>query len=92
MIMGKDGLQKWKYQSEEKVKKDISIATKASKDESLSWTARICAMAIANDVAGLKRVFETSDKRIKMMIVVIHNMMTALSLSLEATPSIGMQL
>ena len=43
MIMGKDGLQKWKYQSEEKVKKDISIATKASKDESLSWTARICA-------------------------------------------------
>lgn len=62
MVMGTDGLQKWKCQSEEKIKKDISIAIKASTDESLSWTARICAMAIANDVEGLKRVFETSDE------------------------------
>ncbi|KAL9190108.1 hypothetical protein ACHAXT_007319 [Thalassiosira profunda] len=61
MVIGQDGLDQWTVQCNNDVSKEISIAADAAKDKSLSWTARMCAMAIANDVDGLTDAFRVPD-------------------------------
>lgn len=56
-VVGNDGWDQWRAQSKISVERDIALARDVLKDETLSWTARMCAMAIANDVTSLKRAY-----------------------------------
>ena len=40
-----------------RVERDVAIARRASVEESLTWTARLGAMAICNDVDALRVAF-----------------------------------
>ena len=57
MVTGKDGWHHWQAQSEIQIRRDRSVAKDAALDKTLPWTARVCAMAIANDVDALKKAF-----------------------------------
>jgi len=57
-VVGDSGFKQWKLDSEKMVAKKISLAKEAAQDTSLSWTARICAWAIANDTESLKSAFD----------------------------------
>ncbi|KAL7548726.1 hypothetical protein ACHAWF_011990 [Thalassiosira exigua] len=57
-VVGDAGWARWKIDSEDMVAKKISIAKITANDTSLSWSARICAAAVANDINALKSAFK----------------------------------
>jgi len=58
MVAGKDGWDYLKSRSKEQEDSKRRIALEAKSDLSLSWTARLCAMAIADDADALKEAFK----------------------------------
>ena len=44
-----------------RVERDVAIARRASVEESLTWTARLGAMAICNDVDALRVAFRNPE-------------------------------
>ena len=61
LVSGEEGFNQWKAQSKIEVERKISVAKDAALDESLSWMARICVMAIANDAFALENAFRNVD-------------------------------
>jgi len=61
MVAGKDGWDYLKSRSKKFVEEEKKIASEAKDDISLSWTARLCAMAIADDDDALKEAFKNEN-------------------------------
>ncbi|EJK73516.1 hypothetical protein THAOC_04856, partial [Thalassiosira oceanica] len=62
LVVGRDGLAQWKDSSTREVERKVAIARRASTDESLTWTARLSAMAISNDVGALRAAFRDPEE------------------------------
>jgi hypothetical protein len=63
LVLGQEGVAHWKTVCEAAKAKQIRIAECTKDDPTVSWTARLCAMAICNDMAGLRAAFhDKTDK------------------------------
>eukprot|EP00978_Attheya_sp_CCMP212_P000811 scaffold1708_cov61-Attheya_sp.AAC.2 len=63
LVLGQEGVAHWKTSREAAEAKKIRIAECTKDDPTVSWTARLCAMALCNDVAGLQAAFrDTADE------------------------------
>lgn len=61
MIIGKGGLHAWKIETKNHKDSIIAVANDAVRDMTLSWTARIIAMAVSDDVDNLKTAFANTN-------------------------------
>eukprot|EP00978_Attheya_sp_CCMP212_P019026 scaffold52785_cov41-Attheya_sp.AAC.1 len=57
LVLGQEGVAHWKTSREAAEANKIRIAECTKDDPTVSWTARLCAMALCNDMAGLRAAF-----------------------------------
>eukprot|EP00978_Attheya_sp_CCMP212_P030212 scaffold110317_cov55-Attheya_sp.AAC.1 len=62
-VLGQEGVAHWRTSRDAAEANKIRIAECTKDDPTVSWTARLCAMALCNDVAGLRTAFnDKADK------------------------------
>ena len=66
MILGKHGIDAWREEFTRTNKRHIAIAKQAINDKKLVWNARIKAMAIADDIDNLKKMYFYYDNRARL--------------------------
>ena len=60
-VIGSEGVDHWELSLEEERIQLMKLAEDVSKHEAMSWSARLLAMAIANDAGSLKTAFADKD-------------------------------